>query len=102
MILLTLQLAANMKSFSVKWHVIQFSWHQCLIQGQSFEYLLSSPSLLAGLILTPLPRKPPQTSPQLGVIGHPGVWQSFSQDRTITDSALAQDPAEGGVDGATT
>ena len=85
--LLTHQLAANMKSFPGKWRVIQFSWHQRLIQDQSFEYLLSSPSLLAGRILTPLPRKHPQTSTQLGVIGNPGVCRSFTQVGTISSSA---------------
>lgn len=75
--LLTLQLAANMKSFPGEWREIQFSWHKCLIQDQSFEYLLSSPRLLVSPILTPLQRKRPQTSLQPAVIGNPGVLTAF-------------------------
>lgn len=91
-----------MNYFSDKCHINQFPCHRFLIQDQAFEYLKSRASLLAASILTPLPRKPPQTSPQSGVIGNPSVRQSFSQDRTITGSAQARDPAKGGADGAAT
>lgn len=88
-----------MKYFPGKWCVISFSWQECLIHDQSFEYLLSGPSLLAGPILTPLPRK---TSPDVHTAGR--NWKAWcltvrltARDRyrlrpDVTGSDQAQGP----------